>query len=85
MPNSGYPTIINNRTFFDNTKEYFATQMLEIAKQGVAILGGCCGTTPEFIMETVAKLKGLSRDEIVPNKRIEKTQLKSNFYKSAFG
>lgn len=82
MPNSGYPTIINNRTFFDNTKEYFATQMLEIAKQGVAILGGCCGTTPEFIMETVAKLKGLSRDEIVPNKRIEKTQIKNPIAKN---
>lgn len=82
MPNSGYPTIINNRTFFDNTKEYFATQMLEIAKQGVAILGGCCGTTPEFIMETVAKLKGLSRDEIVPNKRIEKTQIKHQIAKN---
>lgn len=82
MPNSGYPTIINNRTFFDNTKEYFATQMLEIAKQGVAILGGCCGTTPEFIMETVAKLKGLSRDEIVPNKRIEKTHIKNPIAKN---
>ncbi len=82
MPNSGYPTIINNRTFFDNTKEYFATQMLEIAKQGVAILGGCCGTTPEFIMETVAKLKGLSRDEIVPNKRIEKTHIKNPISKN---
>lgn len=82
MPNSGYPTIINNRTFFDNTKEYFATQMLEIAKQGVAILGGCCGTTPEFIMEIVAKLKGLSRDEIVPNKQIEKTQIKNPIAKN---
>src|SRR5690606_31912528 len=24
MPNSGYPTIINNRTFFQTTTEYFA-------------------------------------------------------------
>ncbi|MDD3364922.1 MAG: bifunctional homocysteine S-methyltransferase/methylenetetrahydrofolate reductase [Syntrophomonas sp.] len=76
MPNSGYPTIINNRTFFDNTKEYFAAQMLEIAKQGVAILGGCCGTTPEFIRETVDRLKGLSPDEIVSNIQIEKTRIK---------
>ncbi|PKM77944.1 MAG: bifunctional homocysteine S-methyltransferase/methylenetetrahydrofolate reductase [Firmicutes bacterium HGW-Firmicutes-15] len=76
MPNSGYPTIINNRTFFDNTKEYFAAQMLEIARQGVAILGGCCGTTPEFIKETVAGLKGLSYGEIVSNIQIEKTHIK---------
>lgn len=82
MPNSGYPTIINNRTFFDNTKEYFATQMLEIAKQGVAILGGCCGTTPEYIRETVAKLKGLSRCEIVSNKQIVKAQIEKTVVKN---
>lgn len=76
MPNSGYPTTINNRTFFENTKEYFATQMLEIAKQGVAILGGCCGTTPEFIRETVDRLKGLSPGEIVSNIQIEKMHIK---------
>lgn len=72
MPNSGYPTIINNRTFFDNSKEYFADQMLEIAKQGVSILGGCCGTTPQFIRETVLRIKELSAGEIVQNKQIEK-------------
>jgi len=81
MPNSGYPTIINNRTFFDNTKEYFATQMLEVAKQGVAIIGGCCGTTPEFIRETVAKLKGLSPCEIVFNKQVENTQIEKPIVK----
>jgi len=62
MPNSGYPTIIDNRTFFDNTKEYFADQMLEIVKSGVAVIGGCCGTTPEFIKETVKRLKHLSQE-----------------------
>jgi len=82
MPNSGYPTIINNRTFFDNTKEYFAEQMLEIAKEGVAILGGCCGTTPEFIKETVAKIKGLSPSEIVPSKQIEKTNIEKTVVKN---
>ena len=74
MPNSGYPTVINNRTFFNNTKEYFATQLLEIAKEGVDILGGCCGTTPEFIRETVRLIRGLSPHEIVPSKQIEKIQ-----------
>jgi homocysteine S-methyltransferase len=49
--------------------------MLEIAKQGVAILGGCCGTTPEFIRETVAKIKGLSPGEIITNKRINEPRI----------
>lgn len=53
MPNAGYPTIINNRTFFEDNSDYFSEQMLEILNQGVRILGGCCGTTPEFIKKTV--------------------------------
>lgn len=53
MPNAGYPTIINNRTFFEDSSDYFSEQMLEILNQGVRILGGCCGTTPEFIKKTV--------------------------------
>ncbi|HWQ76163.1 MAG TPA: bifunctional homocysteine S-methyltransferase/methylenetetrahydrofolate reductase [Syntrophomonas sp.] len=76
MPNSGYPTIINNRTFFEDTKEYFAARMLEIAKQGVTILGGCCGTTPEFIRETVARLGNLSSHDIVPGGRTVKAEPK---------
>jgi homocysteine S-methyltransferase len=64
MPNAGYPTIVNNRTFFDNTKEYFADQMMEIAKKGVTILGGCCGTTPEYIKELCKKQRTLLGEEI---------------------
>lgn len=60
MPNSGYPALINNRTFYQDTKEYFADQMLEIARQGVAILGGCCGTTPDYIREMTARLVSFS-------------------------
>ncbi len=78
MPNSGYPSIINNRTFFENTKEYFAKKMLEIAKQGITILGGCCGTTPEFIRETVAILKALSPDEIVFHAPVTHAQAKKS-------
>jgi len=82
MPNSGYPTVINNRTFFNNTKEYFATQMVEIVKEGVSIIGGCCGTTPEFIRETVAKIKGLSPYEVVPRKKIEKIKIEKLIVKN---
>lgn len=67
MPNSGYPTTVNNRIYFNNSKEYFAGKMLELARLGVAILGGCCGTTPAYIRETVARLKGLTVEEIVPS------------------
>ena len=82
MPNSGYPTIINNRTFFDNSKEYFASQMFEIAKLGVSILGGCCGTTPEYIRAMVLKLKELSLDDIVYDKISKPSEIKKSEVKN---
>ncbi|NMC27981.1 MAG: bifunctional homocysteine S-methyltransferase/methylenetetrahydrofolate reductase [Syntrophomonadaceae bacterium] len=75
MPNSGYPTIIDNRTFFENTKEYFAAKMLDIAKHGVRILGGCCGTTPEYIREMVARLQHIIPSETKYEVQAEKTSI----------
>ena len=50
LPNAGYPQNISNRMFFSNQNiEYFVSKMSDIALEGVAILGGCCGTTPEYI------------------------------------
>ncbi len=60
MPNAGYPTVINNRTFFSNSPEYYASQLGRLAELGVRILGGCCGTTPEHIKaaaQALAQLK----------------------------
>lgn len=51
MPNAGYPTIENERTVFINNPEYFAHVMTGMTDIGVKILGGCCGTTPQHIME----------------------------------
>lgn len=52
MPNAGYPTIVRGRTVYEGTPEYFAGRMAEIAAAGARILGGCCGTSPEFIRRT---------------------------------
>lgn len=49
MPNAGYPSVRANRTFYDSDPEYFALQLAELRARGAKILGGCCGTTPEYI------------------------------------
>ena len=49
VPNAGYPEQFQNRMVFLDNAEYFAENMKEIAGLGAAILGGCCGTTPEYI------------------------------------
>lgn len=49
MPNSGYPTILHNRTYFRDNRIYYAEEMKQIVAHGATIIGGCCGTTPEYI------------------------------------
>lgn len=49
MPNAGYPTIAGNKTYFRDSSDYFAQEMLDIYRKGACILGGCCGTTPSYI------------------------------------
>ena len=49
MPNAGYPTLVGNRVYFENNADYFAEQLAEISVVGAAIVGGCCGSTPEHI------------------------------------
>jgi len=50
LPNAGYPQIISNRMIFDNKNmDYFVSKVGDIAAEGANIVGGCCGTTPEYI------------------------------------
>lgn len=56
MPNAGLATVVGRRTVFSNNPEYYAQKMIEIANLGVKILGGCCGTNPEFIRQISNRL-----------------------------
>ncbi len=49
MPNAGYPSIINGRTVFNSAPSYFAQQTARFISHGISAVGGCCGTTPEYI------------------------------------
>jgi 5-methyltetrahydrofolate--homocysteine methyltransferase len=52
QPNAGLPKIINGQTVYNLSPEAFAKEMKSIAESGASILGGCCGSTPEFISKT---------------------------------
>lgn len=58
-PNAGMPRTENGRTVFDVDAEEFSLVMKEIAEMGASVLGGCCGTTPDYIRATVDKTKNL--------------------------
>ena len=53
QPNAGLPVERDGKTAFDIDADEFAACMAKMAKMGVAILGGCCGTTPEYIRKTL--------------------------------
>lgn len=57
-PNAGLPSFENGETKYDICENEFADIMLDIAKCGAHVLGGCCGTTPAYIKATVQKLDG---------------------------
>ena len=48
-PNAGLPRSVDGKTVFDVDSEEFSDCMAEIAEIGAGILGGCCGTAPEYI------------------------------------
>lgn len=57
MPNAGYPTVLGSRTYFSSNAGYFARELKAIAHGGAAIVGGCCGTTPEFMCCAAEQLR----------------------------
>ncbi len=42
----------------------FATDMIEMVKSGVTVVGGCCGTTPEYISELSSVMRALDLDKV---------------------
>ena len=52
-PNAGIPYLDENgETAYHNTPDHFAKEMTILIEAGASIIGGCCGTTPEYILET---------------------------------
>ncbi len=49
LPNAGYPKIVRGQVIFSQNETYFSEKMAEMAELGVGIVGGCCGSTPDFI------------------------------------
>lgn len=48
-PNAGLPRMENGQSVYDATSEDFAQQAVKCVRRGASCIGGCCGTSPEFI------------------------------------
>ncbi|MBO4701884.1 MAG: homocysteine S-methyltransferase family protein [Lachnospiraceae bacterium] len=49
QPNAGLPTLRDGKTVFELTPESFIEALSNVMNEGIAVIGGCCGTTPDFI------------------------------------
>jgi 5-methyltetrahydrofolate--homocysteine methyltransferase len=49
QPNAGLPTLRDGKTVFELTPESFIDALKNVMNEGIAMIGGCCGTTPDFI------------------------------------
>ncbi|MCT4660862.1 MAG: homocysteine S-methyltransferase family protein [Tissierellales bacterium] len=57
QPNAGLPRMSNGETIYDLSSDEFASAVEKMVKSGVNIVGGCCGTTNEFIKSLSIKFK----------------------------
>ena len=58
QPNRGLPTLKNGKTIYTLEFSEFDEYVKKYIDMGVSIVGGCCGTNPEFI-EGISKYKGV--------------------------
>lgn len=88
MPNAGYPLLVRNRVKYADNPIYFASKVNGMALLGADIIGGCCGTTPDYIREvakTIDLTPTVKSDETSANNENEKPVIKKSFFRNADG
>jgi len=56
-PNAGLPEMVGGAAQYKTTPTEFAAWAQELVEAGATFLGGCCGTTPEFIRALERQLR----------------------------
>jgi 5-methyltetrahydrofolate--homocysteine methyltransferase len=60
LPNAGLPSVVEGRTHYDLTPDELARfHRHHVADLGIAVVGGCCGTTPEHLRAVVEAVRGV--------------------------
>ncbi len=60
LPNAGLPSVVDGEMHYDlSAEDFVAHQTRFVTELGVQVVGGCCGTTPEFIRQLVQAADGL--------------------------
>lgn len=49
QPNAGMPRVVEERNIYLASPEYMSEYAMRFIKTGARLVGGCCGTTPDYI------------------------------------
>lgn len=76
QPNAGLPEVVDGRVIYLCSPEYMAHYAKRFLRSGIAMIGGCCGTTPAHIGATVGvvRAQGASHatiEEAEPKKELD--------------
>ncbi len=60
IPNAGMPQVVDGRTVYPLGPEEFARELADfVVREGVRVVGGCCGSTPEHIRRLAERLSSV--------------------------
>ena len=77
-PNAGFPELEGKQTVYKMTPEEFAEAGKALLDAGAALLGGCCGTTPEHIHALAEAVKGKETHKpLAAHRRVLSSERKS--------
>ncbi|MFA8437976.1 bifunctional homocysteine S-methyltransferase/methylenetetrahydrofolate reductase [Pueribacillus sp. YX66] len=77
-PNASLPDLVDERFVYKSNPSYFEEAARQLRNQGVRLIGGCCGTTPEHIgaiknglsgLQPVNEKKVKQMIEVIPNEK----------------
>lgn len=68
-PNAGLPQSRDGKTVYDVLPQEFSDDVATMIEMGARGVGGCCGTTPEYIRAVTERTKGMTALPITSKKR----------------
>ena len=73
-PNASLLDIENSEFKYNDNAQYFGAVAEKLIEQGVRLIGGCCGTTPQhihYIKSSVSHLSPVNHKKVIPiHKRV---------------
>jgi 5-methyltetrahydrofolate--homocysteine methyltransferase len=75
-PNAGVPRVVDGETRFEMGTDEFASFASGFAEAGVRLLGGCCGTSPQYIEKLSKRISDIEIDNnINEDEKLEASSL----------